>query len=191
LKPRLRRELSRAVAAAGVEGVDHADVHARVELFGQLADGPGCGFEEQLQERAVGVEEGPEEVVDGEGDVKVGHVVEIAGDVGNPVIDARILRVDLAAGGTEAGLAGEGDATVEAAAGADVAGFVVSSAERRSRHWGRGRGSCAPRSCGRRRVGLMGSRLREADRTKHASGRGRCDGSGRGRWDGRGCARRV
>jgi hypothetical protein len=67
----------------------------------------------------VGVGEGPEEVVDGEGDVEVRHVVEIAGDVGNPVID-----FDLAAGGAEAGLAREGDTTVEATARADVTGVA-------------------------------------------------------------------
>jgi Zn ribbon nucleic-acid-binding protein len=107
------------VAAAGVEGVDHANAHIWVELLRQLADCVRCGFEEQLQERAVGVEEEPEEIVDGEGDVKVGHVVEIAGDVGNPVID-----FDLAAGRAEAGLARERDTAVKAAAGADIAGIA-------------------------------------------------------------------
>jgi hypothetical protein len=107
------------VTPASVKSVDHTDAHTWVELLRQLADGLGCGFQEQLQERAVGVEEGPEEVVDGEGDVEVGHVEEITGDVGNPVID-----FDLAARRTEAGFAGEGDATVETAAGADVAGVA-------------------------------------------------------------------
>ena len=44
------------------------------------------------------MEEGPEEVIDGESDVEVRYVVEIAGDVGAPLVDARILRVDLATG---------------------------------------------------------------------------------------------
>ena len=85
--------LEAKIAPASVEGVDHANAYTGVELFGQFANGLGRCFEEQLQERAVGVEEGPEEVIDGESDVEVGDVMEVPGDVGNPVID-----FDLAAG---------------------------------------------------------------------------------------------
>jgi hypothetical protein len=107
------------VAPAGVKGVDHANAHTGVELLRQLADCVRCGFQEQLQERAVGVEEGPEEAVDGEGDVEVGHVVETSGNVSDPIVD-----FDLAAGRAEASLAGERDAAVEPTAGADVAGIA-------------------------------------------------------------------
>ena len=62
---------------------------------------------------------GPQEVIDGEGDVKVRNIVCVTGDVVDPVVDA-----DLAAGGAQAGLAGEGDTAVEAGARADVAGIT-------------------------------------------------------------------
>jgi hypothetical protein len=52
--------------------------------------------------------------------VEVGHVKEIAGDVVDPMV-----HPDLAAGRTEAGLAGEGDAAVEPTARADVAGIAA------------------------------------------------------------------
>jgi hypothetical protein len=68
----------------------------------------------------VGAEDGPQEVVDSERDVEVWHVEEVTSDIVDPVVDA-----DLAAGGTEAGLAGEGDTAVESTAGADVAGIAA------------------------------------------------------------------
>jgi len=68
----------------------------------------------------VDVEAGPQQVVDGEGDVEMRDVVEVAGDVGNPVVDA-----DLAAGGAEASLAGERDTTVKPTTGTDVAGVAA------------------------------------------------------------------
>jgi hypothetical protein len=47
------------------------------------------------------VEEGPQEVVGGEGDVEVGGIEQIAGDAVDPVV-----RTYLAAGGAEADFAG-------------------------------------------------------------------------------------
>jgi hypothetical protein len=108
------------VAAGRVESVDHANAHAGVELFHQFSDGLSGAFEEHFQERAVGAEDGPEEIVDGESDVEMWHVEQVASDVVDPVVDA-----DLAAGWAEAGLAGEGDAAVESTVGADVAGIAA------------------------------------------------------------------
>ena len=184
MKPRLRRELSRTVAPASVEGVDHANAYAGVELSCQLADGLSRCLQKHLQERAVDVEEGPEEIIDGEGDVEVGYVIEIAGDVSDPVVD-----FDLAARGAEASLAGERDAAVEATAGADVAGIA-------------GAGIAAEDHTfdGLANVGaLIGWDLafevqiapgvpvftEDACCVQHVSG------SGRGRWGGRGCAKRA
>jgi len=107
------------VTAARAKGVDHTDTYAGVELLYQFADGLGCCLQEHLQERAVGMEEGPEEVIDGESDVEVGHVEEVTSNVGNPVVDA-----DFATGRTEASFAGERDTAVESTAGADVAGVT-------------------------------------------------------------------
>ena len=108
------------ITSARVEGVDHTNTHAGIELLHQFTDGLRCRLEDHLQERAVDVEAGPQQVVDGEGDVEMRDVVEVAGDVGNPVVDA-----DLAAGGAEAGLAGERDTTVEPTTGTDVAGVAA------------------------------------------------------------------
>jgi hypothetical protein len=108
------------VAAGRVESVEHANTHAGVDFFQQFSDGLGGAFEEHFQERAVGTEDRPEEIVDGESDVEVWHVEEVTSDIVDPVVDA-----DLAAGGTEAGLAGEGDTAVESTAGADVAGIAA------------------------------------------------------------------
>ena len=60
-------------------------------------------------------EEGPEGIVDGESDVEVRRVEVVAGDIGNPVVDFA-----LAAGGAEAGLAGNGHAAIKSAVRADV-----------------------------------------------------------------------
>jgi uncharacterized protein YqfA (UPF0365 family) len=50
----------------------------------------------------------------------VRYVEQVTGNVVDPVVDA-----DLAAGGAEAGLAGERDAAVELASGADVASIAA------------------------------------------------------------------
>jgi len=62
------REVLEGVPTVAVDGVDHADAHARIEFLRQLADGPstafrtglGCGLQEHLQERAVGERERPQ-----------------------------------------------------------------------------------------------------------------------------------
>jgi transcriptional regulator with XRE-family HTH domain len=77
-------------------------------------------LQEEFQQRAVGVEERPQEVIDGEGDVQVGHIEHVFGDIVDQVVHA-----DLAAGGAETGFAGEGDAMLILAAGAEIAGIAA------------------------------------------------------------------
>ena len=62
------------------------------------------------------MEERPQEVIGGEGDVQMGHIEHVFGDIVDPVV-----RADLAAGGAEAGLAGEGDALLILAAETEIA----------------------------------------------------------------------
>jgi hypothetical protein len=52
--------------------------------------------------------------------MQMGRIEHVFGDIVDPVVHA-----DLAAGGAEAGLAGEGDAMLILAARADIAGEVL------------------------------------------------------------------
>ena len=107
------------VAAVGVGSVDHTNADTGIQLLYQFTDDLGCGAQEGLQSGAVVEEARPQQVVSGEGDVEVRDFEEIAGDVVNPIVDAH-----LAAGGAEAGLAGERDVALVLATGADIAGIT-------------------------------------------------------------------
>jgi len=108
------------VEAEGMDGVDHADAHIRIEIFQDFTDGLSGNLQEEFQQRAVGVEERSQEVIGGESNVQMGHIEHIFGDIVDPVIHA-----DLAARGTEAGLAGEGDAMLILAAGTYPSGIAA------------------------------------------------------------------
>jgi hypothetical protein len=108
------------VAPKGVNGVDHAEAQVQIQVSEHLADRQRCRFQEDLQERAVGVEEGAQEVIGGEGDVEMGDFEQVLGDVVDPVVDA-----DFATGGAEAGLTREGHAVLILTARTDVAGVAA------------------------------------------------------------------
>ena len=74
------------VTPKGVASVDETDANAGIEISHQFTDGLRRRLQEHLQKRAVGVEEGPQEVVGGEGDVEMGHIQQVAGDVVDPVV---------------------------------------------------------------------------------------------------------
>ena len=99
----MNMRLETQVAAEGVDGVDHADLDAGVELSCHLTDGFGGGLQQDLQQLAV--------VVKG--------LAQFLGDVVDPFI-----RADFAARGAKARLAGKGDDALVAAAKADVAGVA-------------------------------------------------------------------
>ena len=80
------------VTAEGMDGVNHADAHIWIEIFQDFADGLSGNLQEEFQQRAVGIEERPQEVVGGEGDMLVGHIEHVFGDIVDPVV-----HVDLAA----------------------------------------------------------------------------------------------
>jgi hypothetical protein len=75
------------------------------------------------------VEEGPQEVIGGQGDVEMGHVQQVAGDVVDPVIhpdrSAERSRRSLAAAGAEAGFAGEGEKKLALTARANIASVAT------------------------------------------------------------------
>jgi hypothetical protein len=54
-----------------VGSVDETDANAGIEISHQFTDSLSRRFQKHLQERTVGVKEGPQEVVGGEGDVEV------------------------------------------------------------------------------------------------------------------------
>jgi hypothetical protein len=107
------------VTAVCVDSVDHSDADTRIQLIYQLTDDLGTGFQEDLESGTVIEEARPQQVVGGKGDVEVRDFEEVAGDVVNPIVDAH-----LAAGGAEAGLAGERDIALVLATGADIAGIT-------------------------------------------------------------------
>jgi hypothetical protein len=90
------------VTPKGVGSVDETDANTGIEISHQLTDGLNRRLQEHLQERAVGVEEGPQEVVGGEGDVEVRDIQQVASDVVDPVV-----HPDFATGRTESSFAGE------------------------------------------------------------------------------------
>jgi hypothetical protein len=65
------------VAAEGMDGVDHADVHIWIKIFQDFTDGLSGKLQEEFQQQAVGVEERPQEVVGGEGDMQLGHIEHV------------------------------------------------------------------------------------------------------------------
>jgi hypothetical protein len=85
-----------------VGSVDETDANAGIEISHQFTDGLRRRLQEHLQERAVGVKEGPQEVVGGEGDVEVRDIQQVVSDAVDPVV-----HPDLATRGAEASFAGE------------------------------------------------------------------------------------
>jgi hypothetical protein len=116
------------VTAVCVDSVDHTDADTGIQLIYQFTDDPstalrtglGTGFQEDLESGAVFEEARPQQVVGGEGDVEVRDFEEVAGDVVNPIVDAH-----LAAGGAEAGFAGEGDEKLVLTARANIASVAT------------------------------------------------------------------
>jgi hypothetical protein len=98
-----------------VGSVDETDANAGIEISHQFTDGLSRRLQEHLQERAVGVEEGPQEVVGGEGDVEVRDIQQVVSDAVDPLI-----HPDFATGRTESSFAGERHTQLVLTAGADV-----------------------------------------------------------------------
>ena len=95
-------------------------MHIWIKIFQDFTDGLSGKLQKEFQQQAVGVEERPQEVVGGEGDMLVGHIEHVFGDIVDPVVHA-----DLPAGGTKACFAGEGDAMLILAAGTKITGVAA------------------------------------------------------------------
>ena len=67
-------------------------MHIWIKIFQDFTDGLSGKLQNEFQQQAVGVEERPQEVVGGEGDMLVGHIEHVFGDIVDPVV-----HVDLAA----------------------------------------------------------------------------------------------
>ena len=108
------------VAAEGMDGVDHADAHIWIEIFQDFTDGLSRDLQDEFQQRAVGEEERSQEVIGGDGDVQVGHIEHVFGDIVDPGIHA-----ELTARGAKACFAGEGDTMLILAAWAYLSGIAA------------------------------------------------------------------
>ncbi len=103
------------VAAEGAGCVDHAHPHARVEIGQHGLNRLRRHLEQVIQECPVGMEEGSQCVVSGQGKMQVRHFEQIGGDGIDPFIDS-----DLAATRTESRLTREGHSQIETATRAFV-----------------------------------------------------------------------
>jgi hypothetical protein len=111
------------VAAESMDSVGHADAHIWIEIFQDFTHGPSGDLQEEFQQRAVGVKERPQEVIDG--DVYVGHIKHVFVDIFDPAVHA-----DFPVRGVKAYLTGEGGAMLILATGVGpvcVAGLRVTA----------------------------------------------------------------
>ena len=65
------------------------------------------------------MEEGPQQIIDGQGDVEMEHLKQVAGNIIHPIVNP-----DFAAGGTEARFAGKRNAQVVLTPWTDIAGVT-------------------------------------------------------------------
>ena len=76
------------VAAEGMDCIDLADAQAVVDVVNDFTHGPSGNLQEEFQQRAVGVEERPQEVIGSESDVQMGHIEHVLGDIVDQVVHA-------------------------------------------------------------------------------------------------------
>lgn len=110
-------EFEAQVTPEGVNGVDQANAHIRVEVCQDFPHGLNGHPQEHLQESALAVEEGAQQIIDRQGDVDVRNIEQVPGDIIDPIVHA-----DLTAGRAEAGLAGKGNFVLIPTTRADIEG---------------------------------------------------------------------
>jgi hypothetical protein len=107
------------VAAKGLRHVDHAHPHAGVKMSEHSLHRLGGHLQQVIQERTVGMEEGPQRIIGGQGQMQVRHFEQIGGDGIDPLI-----YTDLASAWAETAFTAKWNTEVEAAIWAFVPGVT-------------------------------------------------------------------